>query len=106
MFLRMLLLLAAMKLIASLRSLPVAALLLGLISLALLTWDWNTLQRRVARDSKIAAEPAVSCATLCLAAIGLIPSGATLVRICLILVALGLGLWATFRYYKSSQPAA
>lgn len=69
----MLLLVAAMQLVASMRSLPLAAALVGVINLSLPTWDWNTIQRRGARDSKAVAGPAVSGATLCLVTIALTP---------------------------------
>ena len=105
MALRMILLLAAMRLVASVRSLPVVALLLGGASVAFLARDWDAVQSGEIRSSRHSSQSAISGASLCLAIIALTPPTATLVRICLMLVAGTLGIWAAFRYYAPSAPA-
>lgn len=101
----MILLIAAMRLVASMRALPSVALLLGAASVAFLVRDWNALQGGATRTSRDSAQAAVSGATLCLAIITLTPPAATLVRICLMLVAGALAVCAAFRYHTPEAAA-
>ena len=95
----MILLIAAMDLVASMRARSFVALLLGFASVAFLIRDWNALQDGATRTSRDSAQTAVSGATLCLAIIALTSPAATLVRMCLMLVAGTLAVWAAFRYH-------
>jgi hypothetical protein len=91
--------------VASIRPRPFVALLLGFASVAFLIRDWNALQDGATRTSRESAQTAVSGATLCLATIVLTSPTATLVRICLMLVAGALGVWANFRYHAPEAAA-
>jgi hypothetical protein len=98
MILRMLLLIAAMRLVASLRSLPAAALLIAAACVAFLVRDRMHFQEAGTWESRDSAQAAISSATLCLAIIALTPPAVTIIRIGLILVAGVLAIWAALRY--------
>ena len=103
MTLRMILLIAAMRLVASGRSYPVVALLVGAATLGILVRDWLEFRAGAVERGEGSFRGAIGGATLCLVGIGLTTPGVSSVRIPLILLAGGFGMWAAvwFAHYRN-----